>query len=175
MVHGETTTRSPFDAADILARLTARGGEQLRDQAAIGVILDGSDVGKPHAREMAGLQRVKRLQGGGTVPGDRTLNAIGVGVERRGLLYHHLFSSTAPDFVSESRETQTALTAINAGLAPLDAEVTYLLDAGFDASALWDTIGAQEAHVVCRVRDRTRLVHPTAAAPACHLQECAPG
>lgn len=43
MVHGETTTRSPFDAADILARLTARGVEQLRDQAAIWVILDGSD------------------------------------------------------------------------------------------------------------------------------------
>lgn len=34
---------------------------------------------------------------------------------------------------------------------------------------------AQEAHLVCRVRDRTRLVHPTAAAPACHLQECAAG
>lgn len=175
MVHGETTTRSPFDAADVLARLTARGAEQLRDQAAIWVILDGSDVRKPHAREMAGLQRVKRLQGSGTVPGYRTLNAIGVGVERRGLLYHHLFSSTAPDFVSESRETQNALAAINSGLAPLETGVTYLLDAGFDDSAIWDTIWAQGDSLVCRVRERNRLVHSIGDASPRHLAECAAG
>lgn len=175
MVHGETTTRSPFDAADILARLTARGVEQLRGQSAIWVILDGSDLRKPHAREMAGLQRVKCLQGGGTVPGYRTLNAIGVGVERRGLLYHHLFSSTAPDFVSESRETQSALAAINTGLAPLEAEVTYLLDAGFDDIAVWDTVWAQGDAVVCRVRERDRLVQLTKDAPTCHLADCAAG
>lgn len=34
---------------------------------------------------------------------------------------------------------------------------------------------AQGAPVVCRVRDRTRLVHPPAAAPACQLHTCAPG
>lgn len=180
MIRGETTTRSPFDADDVIARLSARGVEQLRDQSAIWVILDGSgrplgSMRKPHAREMAGLQRVKRLQGGGTVPGYRTLNAIGVGVERRGLLYHHLFSSTAPEFVSESRETQTALAAIDAGLAPLEAEVTYLLDAGFDDSAVWDTIWAQGAHVVCRVRERDRLVHPRGDAPARHLADDAVG
>ncbi|MDQ6832134.1 MAG: transposase [Chloroflexota bacterium] len=176
MVHGETTTRSPLlDADHLLSRLRERGVAQLRDERAIWVILDGSDLRKPHAREMGGLQRVKRLQGGGMVPGYRTINAIGVGVERRGLLYHHLFSSTADDFVSESVETQRALAATGAALAPLGAEVTYILDAGFDDIAVWDTIWIQEAHVVVRVRDRTRLVHLTAAAPACHLHECARG
>lgn len=34
---------------------------------------------------------------------------------------------------------------------------------------------AQQAHVVCRVRDRKRLVHPTADAPACQLHACAAG
>lgn len=176
MVHGETTRHSPaLDADHLLARLRERGVEQLRGEGALWVILDGSDLRKPHAREMGGLQRVKRLQGGGTIPGYRTINAIGVGVERRGLLYHHLFSSTADDFVSESVETQRALAATGDALAPLAAEVTYILDAGFDDIAVWDTIWMQEAHVVVRVRDRTRLVHPTAAAPVCHLHECARG
>lgn len=174
MIHGETTHHSPsLDADHLLARLRERGVAQLRGERAVWVILDGSDLRKPHAREMEGLQRVKRLTGGGMVPGYRTLNAIGIGVERRGLLYHHLFSSTADDFVSESAETQTALTAVGKALAPLDAAVTYILDAGFDDIAVWDTIWMQAAHVVVRVRDRTRLVHPTAEAPACHLHDCA--
>lgn len=130
---------------------------------------------KPHAREMEGLQRVKRLAGGGMVPGYRTINAIGVGVERRGLLDHPLFSSTADDCISESVETQRALAATGAALAPLGAAVTDILDAGFDDIAVWDTLWAQEAHVVCRVRDRTRLVHPTAAAPVCHPRDCTVG
>ncbi len=176
MIHGETTRHSPaLDADHLLSRLRERGVAQLRDERAIWVILDGSDLRKPHARAMGGLQRVKRLAGGGMVPGYRTLNAIGIGLQGRGLLYHHLFSSTADDFVSESAETQVALGAVGTALAPLDADVTYLLDAGFDDIAVWDTIWAQGAHVVVRVRDRTRLVHPTATAPACHLQECAPG
>jgi hypothetical protein len=174
MVHGETTQRSPdLDADHLLTRLRERGVEQLRGEAAIWVILDGSDLRKPHAREMGSLQQVKRLAGGGMVPGYRTMNAIGVGIERRGLLYHHLFSSSADDFVSESAETQAALAATGTALAPLDAEVTYILDAGFDDIAVWDTIWTQKAHVVCRVRDRTRLVQPTAGAPACHLSACA--
>jgi hypothetical protein len=124
-------------------------------------------------RAIEGLQRVKRLAGNGTVPGYRTLNAIGVGRQRRGLLSHQLFSSTADDFVSESVETQTALAAIGMAREPLDAEVTDAIDAGFDDSAVWDTIGSQGAHLVCRVRERDRLVHLAADAPACHLRECA--
>jgi hypothetical protein len=152
MVRGETTTRSPFDTDDVLARLRARGVEQLRAETAIWVVLDGSDLRKPHAREMESLQRVKRLAGGGMVPGYRSINAIGIGVQRRGLLYHRLFSSTGDDFVSESAETQTALTTIGEALAPLDAEVTYAMDAGFDDIAVWDTIWGQGAHLVVRVR-----------------------
>lgn len=175
MVHSETTTRSPLlDAEHLLARLRARGVEQLRDESAIWVILDGSDLRKRHAREMESLQRVKRLAGGGMVPGYRTINAIGIGVQCRGLLYHHLFSGTADDFVSESVETQAALRAVGTALAPLDAAVTYALDAGFDDIAVWDTIWAQGAQLVVRVRDRERLVHLSADAPACHLRDGAP-
>ncbi len=109
------------------------------------------------------------------ISGYQTINAIGVGQERRGLVYHHLFSSTADDFVSESVETQRALATVDDALAPLGVAVTDILDAGFDDIAVWDTIWAQQAHIVCRVRDRKRLVHPTADAPACQLHACAAG
>lgn len=173
MVHGETTTRAPFDADAVLARLTAQGAEQLRDEAAVWVVLDGSDLRKPYASAMEGLQPVKRLAGGGMVPGYRSMNALGVGKGQRGLLYHHLFSSTAPDFVSESVETQTALASVATALDPLNVPVTWLLDAGFDDVAVWDTIWAQGHQFVCRVQHRDRRVHPTTDAPACPLSDCA--
>ncbi len=59
MVHGETTTRSPFDADDVIARLRTRGVEQLRGESGIWVILDGSDLRKPYTQAMEGLQRVR--------------------------------------------------------------------------------------------------------------------
>jgi hypothetical protein len=95
MLHGETTKRSSLDADVIVQRLQARGVEQLRGEPAIWVIVDGSDLRKPQAQAMEALQRVTRLDGRGTVPGYKTLNAIGVGRQRRGLLYHRLFSSRA--------------------------------------------------------------------------------
>ena len=56
-------------------------------------------VRKPYARAMEALMRVRPLQGHGTVPGYRALTALGMGGSgRRGILYHHLFSSHAPDF-----------------------------------------------------------------------------
>jgi len=175
MVQGETTKRSPLDADAILARLQARGVEQLRDETAIWVLLDGSDLRKPHARAMEHLQRVKRLSGEGTVPGYRSLNALGVGRQRRGLLYHRLFSSTAPDFKSESDETQRALAAIGAVLAPLTpADITYVMDCGFDDIAVVGAIWQQGHHAVWRVRERDRLVRPASEAPLCHLWELTP-
>jgi len=174
MVHGETTQRSTLDADALIGRLQARGVAQLCGEAAVWVLVDGSDLRKPHARAMEGLQRVKRLHGEGTVPGYRTINAIGVGQQRRGLLYHRLFSSTAVGFLSESAETQAALASVGAALAPLAADVTYVFDAGFDDVAVWATVWAQGHHLVCRVQHRDRLVRPASDQPACHLHALAP-
>jgi hypothetical protein len=174
MLHGETTKRSTLDPDAVIARLQARAVEHLRDEPAIWVLVDGSDLRKPHARAMEHLQRVKRLGGEGTVPGYRTLNALGVGRQRRGLLYHRLFSSTAPEFKSESDETQRALASIGAALAPLAADVTYILDAGFDDIAVAGAIWQQGHHAVWRVRERDRLVRPAPDQPVCHLADLAP-
>lgn len=174
MVHAETTKRSTLDADALIGRLQARGVEQLRGESAVWVLVDGSDLRKPHARAMEALQRVKRLHGEGTVPGYRTINAIGVGYQRRGLLYHRLFSSQATGFLSESAETQAALASVGAALAPLAADVTYILDAGFDDVAVWASVWQQGHHLVCRVQHRDRLVRPAADQPVCHLYETAP-
>jgi hypothetical protein len=173
MLRGETTTRSELDPAALSAKLQAHGVARLRGEPSLWVILDGSDLRKPHATAMAGLQRVPRLAGRGTVPGYRTLNAIGIGPAKRGLLYHRLFSSTAPDFVSESDETRTAIRSVAAALAPLEAEITWILDAGFDDVAVWSEVWAQEMELVCRLQHRDRWVQ-TAQGTACQLADLAP-
>lgn len=108
MLRGETTTRSALDPEALTATLQRHGVERLCGETAVWLALDESDLRKPHATAMAGLQPVKRLQGPGMVPGYRTLNAIGLSPAKRGLLYHRLFRSTAPDCVSESYERARA-------------------------------------------------------------------
>jgi Transposase DDE domain len=177
MLRGETTTRSPLDAEAVVAALQAHGVEQLRDEPSVWVIVDGSDLRKPHAAEMAHLQRVKRRDGAGTVPGYPTLNVIGVGPARRGLLYHQLYSSAAPDFVSAPAEVQTALASVGAALAPQVAtgtEVTAIFDSGFDDQAVWGTVWGQGWSLVCRLCHRDRLVRPAPAAPPRPLADLAP-
>jgi hypothetical protein len=174
MVHAETTVRSTLDADHLIGRLQERGVAQLREETAIWVLVDGSDLRKPQAQAMEALQRVRRLDGQGTVPGYRTINAIGVGRQRRGLLYHRLFSSAAVGFLSESAETQAALASVGAALAPLAADVTYVFDAGFDDVAVWATVWGQGHHLVCRVQHRDRLVRPAVEQPPCHLYRLAP-
>jgi hypothetical protein len=108
------------------------------------------------------------------VPRYCTLNAIGIGPAKRGLLYHRLFSSAAPGFVSESAEERTAIQTVGAALAPLGAEITWIVDAGFDDVARWGDIWKQEQHLLCRLQHRDRWVETTAGAP-CQLQDLAPG
>lgn len=177
MLHGETTQRSELDPDRLVEKLQTHGVARLRGEAEVWVVLDGSDLRKPYAERMEHLQRVKRLEGGGTVNGYRTLNAIGIGTGgRRGLLYHRLFSSHAPDFVSEAEETRAAIRAVGAILTPLVAEgteVVEILDAGFDDVAVWAEVWGQGHRLVCRLCHRDRLVRPAPDAPACHLADLA--
>src|SRR3954451_5970847 len=80
--------------------------------------------------------------------------------QRRGVLYHRLFSSNAPDFVSEPVEVQTALQTVSQAIAALKGSlaVTWILDSGFDDMAVWRTIWEQDEHLVVRVAHGERLV-----------------
>ncbi len=162
MISGASTKRSPdLDAAHLTAKLRAHAVAQLGSVPAdeLWLIADGSDLRKPYARDMPHLMRVKDLDGS-LVNGYRTLNVLGSTPNRRGVVYHRLFSSKAPGFLSESHEVQQALQTVSQAIAPLKARMaaTWILDSGFDAVAVWRTIWEQEEHVVCRVKHTDRLL-----------------
>lgn len=175
MLAGTTTKRAELDPEALVARLQTRGVEQLRGEAAIWVVFDGTDLRKPHAECMENLQQVLRLDRRGTVPGYPTLNVLGIGTGgRRGLLYHKLYSSAAADFLSEPAEERAAIRAVGAALAPLGADVTAIYDSGFDDQAIWGETWAAGMRLVCRLKHRDRLVRAAPGQPLGHLAALAP-
>jgi hypothetical protein len=162
MVKGETTKRSPkLDAAHLIEQLRTQALAHLSEVPSdeIWLIADGSDLRKPYAKQMPHLSKVRALTGG-LVNGYQTLSVLALTKQRRAILYHRLFSSTAPDFVSEPREVQQALETTSQAIAPLKAEMpaTWILDSGFDDVAVWRTIWEQQEHVVVRLYHLDRLI-----------------
>ena len=117
---GASTRRSEVDAEHLTKRLREVAVEQLEQapEDELWLIADSSDLRKPYAEEMPYLMQVRDLDKQ-LVPGYRTLNVIGLTPGRRGLLYHRLFSSQAPEFVSEPAEVQQALSTVSQALVPL--------------------------------------------------------
>jgi hypothetical protein len=162
MTTGQTTKRSPkLDAAHLTAQLRTLAVADLAQEPSdeLWLIADGSDLRKPYAKEMPYLMKVRALDKS-LIPGYRTLTVLGLTPHHRGVLYHRLFSSTAPDFVSEPHEVQTALTTVSQAIATLQQRrlVTWILDSGFDDIAVWRTIWEQHHHLVCRIAHPERLV-----------------
>src|SRR5947209_9777393 len=158
---GESTKRSQVDAEHLTKQLREVAVEQLEQapEDELWLIADSSDLRKPYAEEMPYLMQVRDLDKQ-LVPGYRTLNVIGLTPGRRGLLYHRLFSSQAPEFVSEPAEVQQALSTVSQALVPLKEHktVTWLLDSGFDDVAVWRTIWEQQEHLVSRIYHTDRKI-----------------
>jgi len=158
---GESTKRSQVDAEHLTEQLRAVALEQLAQapEDELWLIADGSDLRKPYAEAMPALMQVRDLDER-LVPGYRTLNVLGITPGRRGILYHRLFSSQEPDFVSEPAEVQQALETVSQAVAQLRSgkHITWILDSGFDDVAVWRTIWQYQDHVVCRVYHTDRLV-----------------
>jgi len=162
LVSAQTTKRSPnLDADHLTAQLRTTALAHLTEAPSdeLWLIADGSDLRKPYAKAMPALMKVRDLDGS-LVPGYRTLTVLGLTPKHRGILYHRLFSSKAPGFVSEPHEVQTALTTVSKAIAPLKEQmsVTWLLDSGFDDVAVWRTIWEQREHLVCRIAHPERLI-----------------
>jgi hypothetical protein len=158
---GESTKRSAIDAVTLTHVLRERGLVHLSEAEAeeLWLIADGSELRKPHAREMPELMKVRALDGK-LVPGYRTLNVLGITPSRRGMLYHRMFSSKEKDFLSESLETQKALQTVSRALETLKQRmsVSWVLDSGFDDIAVWRTVWEQQEHLVCRLKHPERLI-----------------
>lgn len=159
-VKGESTQRSELDAEHLTARLRQRGLDHLlkgREGEDVWLMLDESDLRKPHAQEMAALMPVPNLDGK-LVPGYRTVNVLGVTPGRRGMLYQRLYSSREQDFISQPLETQRALSTVSAELRARGQELTatWIMDRGFDDVAVWRTVWEAKDHLVCRVSHSER-------------------
>ena len=125
LASGESTKRSHLDAAHLTTQLRQRGLAQLAEGTGdeLWLIADGSDLRKPCAHVMPALMQVRALDCD-LVPGYRTLNVLGVMPQRRGVLYHRLFSSTEADFISEPAEVQQALQTVSQAVVDLKARLT---------------------------------------------------
>jgi hypothetical protein len=158
MVDGRSTKNSPdLDEHHIVQRLVVRGVEMLSGDDEIWVAMDTSDLRKPYATKMPDLMGVLDLNKN-VVPGYRLITALGLGHSARGVLYHHLFSSTAADFRSEPQEAFDAVDAVSSAIEPLSAVVTFLVDRGFDNIAFWQRVWQKGHHLVGRIRDLGRIV-----------------
>jgi hypothetical protein len=161
MANGESTKRSDLAAADLTARLRQRGLDNLSQAATdeLWLIGDFCELRKPHAEMMPDLMQVKALDGS-LVPGYRTMNVLGLTPQQRGILYHHLFSSHAADFVSQPLEIQTALQTVHAAVRARQrwSSVTWIMDREMDDVALWRTIWEQDEHLVVRAKHLDRRI-----------------
>jgi len=159
MVNGESTKRSQLDAGHLTDVLRAAGSAALQDAREVTLIMDGMELRRPGAAKQAHLMRVKALDGS-LVNGYRTVTVLGLGAgAARGVLYQRLFSSTAPDFISENQEVTAAITHTEAALANSPGAKTWVMDCGYDNDAVWWQIWPHpHSHLVVRVYHLERVV-----------------
>ncbi len=158
MVNGEGTKRSRLDADHLMEVLRERGVAEIKGAKELVLIMDGMELRREYAEEQEYLMRVKSLEGG-LVNGYRSLNVLGLGEkEKRGMLYHRLYSSQAPGFLSENEEIGKAIDEISQQLLGYPGEKTWVMDRGFDNDWVWWKIWRHGDHLVCRVFHEERLV-----------------
>ena len=159
MANEESTKRSQLDADHLTGVLREVGAAALGQAEELTLVLDGMELRREGAQKQEYLMRVRALDDA-LVNGYRSFNVLGLGEgEQRGLLYHKLFSSRAPDFASENIEIRAALAASEQGLAGFAGEKTWVMDTGFDNDAVWWQIWAETpSHLVCRLKHRERIV-----------------
>lgn len=163
LVHGQNQ-RSDLSADTLSPYLQAQGAARVGGVAELMVILDGSDLRKPHSQKLEHLDVVRDLKGH-LVPGYRTLNAIGLTPEgRQTLLYHTTYSSRAPGFTSENtivlhalREIVRSVRAVGVG------RIIFVLDRGFDDLKVLRLLLKLQVDFVVRVQhtDRRTRLTPT--------------
>jgi len=159
MANGESTQRSQLDADAVTQVLREQGAANLLGEEDLTLVLDGMELRRAGAREQEYLMRVKALDGS-LVNGYRSFNVLGLGRENaRGLLYHRLFSSMAPDFESENLEIRAAIQETEQALVSFAGWKTWVMDMGFDNDDVWwEVWDHAHSRLVCRVYHLERIV-----------------
>jgi hypothetical protein len=122
------------------------------------LILDPSDIAKKYARKMEYLARVRDGSAHDFASGYWTLHVIGtqVGSSRMVPLYQRLWSSEAPDFVSENDEIMRAVDRVRAHVG--DRGV-WVIDRGGDRINLFAPLLDRGARFLVRLRGDRHLVY----------------
>lgn len=157
--------RSDLSADTLTERLHAHGAGRVAHTPELIVVLDGSDLRKPHSQKLEYLDAVRDLKGQ-SIPGYHTLNAIGLTPEgRQTLLYHTTYSTRAPGFTSENTLVLRAIQQIVGSLREAGVgRIIFVLDRGFDDLKVLRLLTKLHVAFVVRVQHtqrRTRLT-PTA-------------
>lgn len=163
--------RSDLTADTLLEHLQAQGAARVAGSDEVIVVLDGSDLRKPHSQALEHLDTVRDLRGG-LVNGYPTLNAIGLTPDgRQTLLYHMLYSAQSPDFISENTVILRALTRITHALRAVGVlSIIFVLDRGFDRLQIIRRLRRLRVHFVIRAMhlDRNVRLHPTGETEPLH-------
>jgi hypothetical protein len=158
MAGEESTKRSQLDADHVTEVLREVGVVNLLEEAELTLVLDGMELRREGSQQQEYLMRVKALDGS-LVNGYRSFNVLGMGKQARGLLYHHLFSSNQPDFLSENVEIQAAIDETEGALSNFAGAKTWVIDQGFDNDDVWWKIwDYPDSHLVNRVYHHERIV-----------------
>jgi hypothetical protein len=158
MAGEESTKRSQLDADHVTGVLREVGVANLLDEPELALVLDGMELRREGSRQQEYLMRVKALDDR-LVNGYRSFNVLGMGKKARGLLYHHLFSSNQPDFLSENVEIQAAMDETEKALSDYAGAKTWVIDQGFDNDDVWWKVWSYpDSHLVNRVHHRERIV-----------------
>jgi len=139
LIHAQPQ-RADLSLDTLEAHITARGAKRLAGQAEVRVLLDGSDLRKPHSTSLEYLATVRALDGD-LIPGYPTLNAVGVGSDGvQALLYHHTYSPLESGFKSEGAEVKQAIEAVTRALRQVGVgRITCLGQSGTSRACPLDT------------------------------------
>ena len=122
------------------------------------LIIDPSDIAKKYARKMEFLATVRDGSAHDFASGYWTLHIIGTHVDSNRMvpLYQRLWSSKAPDFVSENDEIMRGVDAVCTHTGGCGV---WVMDRGGDRINLFDPLLDREARFLVRLRGDRHLVH----------------
>jgi hypothetical protein len=146
--------------------LTDLGARRMVGSDEVLVILDESDLRKPHSEHLEYLDQVRSLQGT-PVRGFHTLTALGIAsTGTRALLYQTTFSTLAPGFQSKNSEYRAAVLAVKNALAQQGVtRLIWVLDRGFDTIDFLRFLHQQKQLFVVRAAHLDRRVQADVGLP----------
>lgn len=170
LVHHQNQ-RTELSAETLTERLQVQGAERVAGSPELIVVLDGSDLRKPHSQKLEYLDTVRDLKGH-PIPGYHTLNALGLTPEgRQTLLSHTTYSSQAPGFLSENAIVLQAIKQIVRSLREVGVgRIIFVLDRGFDDLKVLRLLKKWHVDFVVRVQHTQRRTWLTPTAQEQSLQ-----